>query len=204
MGNPWITIWIKPRATIRQILDTDPKRMVLWLAIAGSFAAGLERASIQNLGDKLPIPAILILSALGGLVGGPLTLYLGGALLKWTGRWIGGQATAPEVRAALGWANVPLIWGLLLWIPEGALLGPELFTSQATRIIEGNPSLGIALMGLGVVEVVLGIWGFVVLLKCLAEAERFSAWKGLGNLLLAGGIVVVPLILITLLVTAIL
>lgn len=193
MGNPWIALWIKPRATIRKILDTDPKRMVLWLAMAGGFASGLDQASIRNLGDQFPLAAILAYSALGGLVGGPLTLYLGGALVKWTGRWIGGQATAPEVRAALGWANIPHIWRLPLWIPQWVLLGPELFTSQATRI-EGNPSLGITLMGLGVVEAVLGIWALVILLKCIGEAERFSAWKALGNLILAGVVFTVPIV----------
>ena len=41
------------------------------------------------------------------------------------------------------------------------------------------------------VEVVLGIWGFFVGLKCIAEVHRFSAWRAFAATLIPAAIAVV-------------
>ena len=61
----------------------------------------------------------------GGAIGGLIGVYLMGALLKITGRWIGGLGDWSAVRAAVAWAQVPAIWAILLWLPRAALLGGE-------------------------------------------------------------------------------
>ena len=44
---------------------------------------------------------------------------------------------------------------------------------------------------------VIGIWGFVLLCNAIAEVQGFySAWRGLGNLLLSVAVIVVPLMAI--------
>lgn len=45
------------------------------------------------------------------------------------------------------------------------------------------------------VEMVLGIWGMVLLCNTIAEVQGFrSAWAGLGNTILAGLLLIVPLL----------
>ena len=79
--NPWLSIWMRPRATMRHILDTDPGGYVLALAAAGrGSAAQLDRATQRNAGDVLSLPTILVLAVILGPIGGILVLYLGGAL----------------------------------------------------------------------------------------------------------------------------
>jgi hypothetical protein len=56
---------------------------------------------------------------------GIIHLDIGGAILRWTGSWFGGQASSEEVRAAIAWSSVPRIWALLLLIPELALFRNE-------------------------------------------------------------------------------
>ena len=51
--NPWFSIWLQPRATMQQILDTDPARLVLMLAIIAGFFEALDQAVIQDLGDRM-------------------------------------------------------------------------------------------------------------------------------------------------------
>ena len=53
--NPWFTIWTRPRATMRSILDTDPKHMVMVLAMLAGFAQALDKASLRHVGDWLPV-----------------------------------------------------------------------------------------------------------------------------------------------------
>jgi hypothetical protein len=54
--------------------------------------------------------------------------------------------------------------------------------------------MAIPMIGIGLVEVVLGVWSVVLLCQTIAEVQGFrSAWKGLGNVLLAGLVIGVPL-----------
>lgn len=108
--NPWVSIWTTPRATIQHIVDTDPERWVMVLAAISGFAQVLDRASMRNLGDKMEWPAILLVAAIAGPITGIISLSLGGALIRWSGSWIGGNASSQNIRAAIAWSSVPIIW----------------------------------------------------------------------------------------------
>src|SRR5271157_2600712 len=62
--NPFLTIWTRPRATIRGILNTNPTYLVLPLAMAGGVIQALGRAAQMNAGDQLPLARILIMAVL--------------------------------------------------------------------------------------------------------------------------------------------
>jgi len=153
----------------------------------------LDKASSNNVGDRWSFSAIILLSLIIGPLRGVVTLYVGGVIFGWIGRLLGGQGSTVEVRAAIAWSQTPLIWVSLLWIPELWLFGPEMFTAN-TPIIDSNPLLLFTLFGFGVIEIIVGLWVFVVFLKCLGEVHRFSAWKALATTLL-------PLVVIFVLIT---
>lgn len=199
--NPWISIWTKPRETIQQIVSSNPTRMVLLLAAISGFSSALDRASIRSLGDRLDMPMIFAIAAVAGPIGGILALYLGGALLRWTGAWIGGNGSAQNIRAAMAWSGVPLIWALLIWIPQLALVGEELFTSATPRL-DADESLLFSYLGLSLIEIIIAVWALVVFLKCVGQVQGFSAWKALGNALLSALVIAVPIMAIALLVSA--
>ena len=184
--TPFFSIWVRPRRTMRAIIDSNPQRLVLVLAALSGFGSALDNASTSSIGDgnSIPVVAIVALSAVAGSLGGILTLYVGGFVMKWAGRPLGGRATQVEVRAALAWSTVPLIWALPLWIPELALAGREMFTT-ATPILAASPLRAVLLVLVVLLEVVLGIWSFVLFLKCLGEVHGFSAWKSLAAVLLS-------------------
>ena len=193
--NPWFSMWLHPRRTIRRIVETNPDRLVLLLAAVGGIVEALINASSDSKGENMSLQAILLTSLIGGPLMGVIGLWLGGALLRWTGGWIGGQADSRRIRATLAWANVPLVWSLLLWIPALLLFGAELFAA-ATPILDASTMLSGLYMvfsfGIGIVS----IWAFVVFLHALGEVQGFSAWKALGNSILAGLVVLVPLLAI--------
>jgi len=193
--NPWISIWTKPRATIQQVIDTDPIRLVVLLAALQGISSTLDRASTRSLGDKHELSTILLIAVTIGPLAGLLSLYIGGALVRWTGKWIGGIGSSATVRAALAWSGVPLIWTLPIWIPELLLFGDELFTSETPRM-DSSGTLLFSYLGFTLVELVIAIWTFVVLLKCVGQVQGFTAWKALGNLLLAVLVIIVPILII--------
>ncbi|MDF2548239.1 MAG: hypothetical protein K0R93_3137 [Anaerosolibacter sp.] len=199
--NPWISIWTKPRATIRQILDSKSQAYINILAMAGGIATALDKASEKNYGDTNGVFSILIMAIFGGAIGGLITLYIGSALIYWTGKWIGGQGEYDEIKVAAAWANVPLIWGLLLWIPTIALYGSAYFSSDLADL---GYSMGLSIFAiiLSIIAVILGVWSFIIQLKCLGEAQRFSAWKALGNIILSVLVIIVPILLLVVLLSA--
>ena len=165
---PLLTIWTKPRATIRRIVDSNPKKYVILLAILSGVEAILDGLE-QRVGlDFVPLPGVFLYAAILGSIVGVLTLYLGGSLLRWTGSWLGGQATVVQVRAAMAWGSVPRISLLILWFPRVAL----------SHTSEHAPGSDYSLP-FTTVDWIVTLWGVFVFLKCIGEVHRFSAWKSL-------------------------
>ena len=195
--NPWFSMWLHPRRTIRQIVEADPGRLVLVLAAVGGIVEALTNATSDSQGDNLSLRTILLTALIAGPLMGIVGLWLGSILLRWTGGWIGGQADSRRIRTALAWANVPLLWSLILWGPALLLFGAELFTT-ATPIIEASSMFaGLYLVfsfGIGI----FSLWAFVVLFHALGEVQGFSAWRALLNTILAILAVAIPLIVLAL------
>lgn len=182
-GNPWRSIWIRPRETVRYLVQRGPGPMVLVLAALGGISQFLDRASIAAMGDTYTTSFIVLLAILLGPALGIIGLYIGGWLFAWTGRWIGGQGSAPDVRIALAWATVPVVFGLLVWMFNLAVIGGDLFTTYMPGV-EARPILAIVMMFTGLITIALGIWSLVIMLHGIAEVHGFSAWKALGTVLL--------------------
>lgn len=199
--NPWFSIWTRPRATIQQIVDTDPNRLVIALSMLIGVTQVLDRASARSLGDRLSLGAILGTALVLGPFLGPITVQIFAWLLSWTGRMLGGRAPLSNIRAALVWGNVPALWAALSFIPAIAVLRHEIFTSETPQI-ESNFMLLLTLLGVGVVQVVGGIWTIFAICNALGQVQGFSAWRALANSLLALLVVLVPVVLIALLVLA--
>jgi len=191
---PWLEVWIRPRKVVRSFLDSsNPTRYMILIAwFAGMFSV-LDRASEKSALDNMPALALLPLVVIGGFLGGLLALYLGGALFKWVGSWLGGTGTHEDMRVAVtrGYNTLSIIIGLL-WIPNLLLAGGDMFT-EATPRLDNHIFLSLSLLVITLVELALIIWGFVVGLHAIGEAHRFSAWK---SLLAAFIIIIMVLILI--------
>ena len=136
---------IRPRATIREILDTDPTRLVIVLAMLGGALNALDRAAIKSLGDDLSVPMIFAPAIPVGMIAGVIAVYLGGTLIRWTGSWLGGQASSVQVRAALAWGHMPAYWAGLLWLPYLGFFGDEIFMSEMPSV-EARPWLMLVLI----------------------------------------------------------
>ena len=136
----------------------------------------------------MDLPTLLVMALLVGPLFGILGAYVGGWLLRWSGRLLGGSARPAEIRAAIAWSGVPYVASMLLWIPELLLFGEELFT-EATPRLDAAPELQGLLLVFVAVELTAALWAFVAFLKCLGEVQGFSAWRALLNLLLPGVLV---------------
>ena len=61
-SSPWLSIWTRPRATLRLILATDPRRGVFRLAALGGIAEFFSLCTREGIGDTYSIAVLLALS----------------------------------------------------------------------------------------------------------------------------------------------
>jgi hypothetical protein len=195
--HPWFSMWIRPRSTVRAIIEANPAYGVIPLAAISGVIDILNRAAMRDLGDKVPFESILLGALVLGPAAGVVGLYIASWLLRLTGGWLGGQGDARSLRTAIAWGGVPGVWAGLLWVPQLLLIGEEMFTAATPRL-EANPGLALFLLSTALLELVVMIWGFVVALKAVGEAHLFSAWRALGASVLAMLVVIVPVVLLLL------
>ncbi|MGA9722346.1 MAG: YIP1 family protein [Candidatus Binatus sp.] len=210
--SPYVGICIRPRATIRAIVDRDPTDRVITLVLIAAAIGALTNAihsynynptAFTIAGKPIPVmaPHTSQLMSFWGLAVWPLLavpfLYINGALLRWSGSLLGGTAKAVEVRAAIAWPSVLTIVIALASFVVGFLAPPP---SQPPA----SPSMNAALqywrsiLPYLIISAPLWLWWWIVSLKCLGEVHRFSAWRALGTtligFLLLGGVLVVVFI----------
>ncbi len=193
--RPFQTIWLHPRRTVRRIVALEPELHVVLLVCLAGVGRTLDRASMRNAGEALSVQAILAIACVFGPIGGLIGLWVGSHLIRLAGTMIGGQGERTQIKTAIAWASVPSVFALALWVPQILLFGSDLFT-EATPRLDSQPLLWIPFIAISIAEVVLGVWSFVLLCNTVAEVQQFySAWRGFGNLILAGLLLVVPMMI---------
>lgn len=174
--TPFFTIWTEPRATIRRIVEADPKRNVIALAAIGPAIGALARQwsaaldSNANLSALWPIEVAfrVVFAAVLGVV----SIYISSVILRWSGGLLGGVASRVEMRAALAWTQVPAITAEIVLL-IAVLSGIPIPKPADVVALQIDP----AFYKVGVIEGVLAIWGSIVGVYCIAEVHRFSAWR---------------------------
>lgn len=182
--SSWLSMWTSPRATIRAIVQENPKKGI-W---ALSFIYGLT--SLFNGFQSFPIAmqigligmivVTVILAAFWG--------YLVFAVWSWItvliGKLFKGKGTFQTVRAAYAWSCVPLSINALLWILLVIFYGNLLFYGpQQHSMLSGSAVTILFLILIG--KIVFAIWSIVLFLQALAEVQGFSVLRAIGNVIVA-------------------
>lgn len=178
--NPWKSIWMHPKETMRHILDNYPTRFIHLLAIGGAFTRVVSFA-LNWYSWWLTGIIWVCLAIFSGL----FFLYIFGGLLKWTGGWLDGKASYQDIRASIAWAQIPV---LAFFIVEVIILA----------IAKGNGSSIFYATAL----FVFGLWSAIILLCCLAEAQQISFFKALINYIIASVILIAAIVIVVVMVTA--
>ena len=182
--RPFFSIWVEPRETIRGIVEADPTRNVIGLAMVSGALQRLELAWFRALSHPESIGAFFPISvalrvALGAFIG-VVGIYVGAWLIRVFCGILGGIASLVDMRAALAWSTVPGITAAsasIVLVLFGALSPPEF---KHGRI----PVMSASTVELGLLNFTLTLWGFIVQMKCVGEVNRFSALRALAAVLL--------------------
>jgi hypothetical protein len=183
--SPFLSIWFTPRKAIRQLVDSyDPK--ITWLLAAiGGVKEILNWASIFKLGNHYSLETIGLFVLLVGPLFGLISIFILSFMVLKTGEWFGnGKGTIQGIRAAIVWANLPVIVTMPLWIFRIMLLGNIAF-GDFSSVIKANPMIALPLGLIGLIQGIGGIWCFILSLVCISEVQGFSKMNAFANMLVA-------------------
>ncbi|MCM1992217.1 Yip1 family protein [Oceanirhabdus seepicola] len=189
--NPWFSIWIEPKKTIRYIVNNDIKGFIIILAMLSGIMQSLNIVSSSNLSNivnfnsTISVIIMFVACIYLGSIGGILSLYLFSGIIKWIGKSLGGQAEGDEIRAAIAYGSVPFIMTSALSIPALLVFSKYISTNYSWFIL------------FAIIQFVGSIWTIVVGLNCLGEVQGFSVWKALINKVLAGLIILISILALT-------
>src|SRR5690606_31133247 len=167
------------RATIRQVMRTDPRRHVILVTALGGACDIIDPELIAD--ESLDIILVKFIGQM--LFGGAVALvglFLMGWMVKVVARWFGGVGTALHTRAALGWGYVPVVWAFPLLMVFNILL-------VAVPIDGGDGKILLAVyLVAAFIMLLIGIWQLIITSCAVAEVYQFTGFGGFGILLLAG------------------
>ena len=182
--KPWISIWVKPRQTVRAIINYNVKYRFFLLSLLYGLPTVLQMAQNFSLGSILALPAILLLCLIASPLLGALGLVVCSAFLTWTGRFLGGKSTFAEMRCAFSWINATNLVTVAVWVALIAQFKEVIFYEGFVRM----PMTVMEATWLSVyflIQLVVAIWSFILLLQAVSEVHGFSIWKSLINVVIA-------------------
>ncbi|MBI5274701.1 MAG: YIP1 family protein [Chlamydiales bacterium] len=178
--NPWWKIWFAPRQTISAILATNKSYGFKRICFVYGFVMCLNIARSMFLGSSYSLLAILIASIVLAFPFGFITISISSGLFYWIGKLFKGRGSFYDVRGAVTWSNVTSIVTALSWILLMVLYGTQIFT-QDFMLKQLPKTDAMILQGVSILQLVLGVWGLVILLHAYGEAQGCSAWMSLLN-----------------------
>ncbi|SMO72922.1 Yip1 family protein [Melghirimyces algeriensis] len=177
--NPWLSIWIQPKETIRELLHKQSKLPII-LALLFGIIMILDHMSNRDWGDSVPLFFIFFSTFILGPIIGFVGWFVASGVFFGLARLFGGTATFLETRLAVAWATIPYVLKGTLWIPQLFIFGREMFTSD-TPVMDSSLILILLFFLFSLLELVILIWHVIILSHAIGEVHQISAWKGFAS-----------------------
>lgn len=182
--KPWLSIWVKPKQTIRAIINYNVKYRFFVLSLLYGLPTVFQTAQNLSLGSVFSLPAIILFCLILAPILGAIGLLLCTLFLTFTGKWLGGKSTFLEMRCAVSWTNSTNLVTVLIWIALMAhfkeVIFYEGFVKMPMTVAEAS-WLTIYFF----IQLIAAVWSFVLLVLGVSEVHKFSIWKALFNIVIA-------------------
>ena len=186
-GKDLLTILYQPRETMRRVLAMRDRWSWQIVALA-AVCASVDDPDFRRLKASLPtlstasIVLIAIGSVVGVMIGWTLVLFLLAWLATFVSKVLGGMAPVRDVRTALAWSMVPMVWTILYRIPFSIyshhIIGDRNGSPRevlANLLANGGCSLILIVLAVKIVTVIWVLW---IASASIAEAQQFPTSKG--------------------------
>lgn len=182
-NNFLFKLFSTPRKVFEYIDQSQTQRFLYAILFITGVAKSLDRASLKNFGDEYSLTFILGSSLVFGGLFGWIGLYLYSALMYWTGELIDGKAESTQsIFRTIGYAAFPSFLAFIPLLIQIFFLGNDVFTS-ADYTFDLSSIVSIGLVLLSILQLLLGIYSFVLIVIGLSVVQQFSIGKAILNLL---------------------
>jgi hypothetical protein len=182
--NPWISIWVEPRSTIRKIVLENPNQSIWPLGFIYGFLSLLNSFQSVAIGTMMGMVPVFIIA----LIIAPFWGYAAFSIWSWVvcriGKWLKGEGDFRAVRAAFAWSCVPLVVNICLWFLMILFFGAAFFfhSQDVYPISTQQTSLLFLIL---IAKVVVAVWSLVIYLNALAEVQNFSILRAIFNVIIS-------------------
>jgi hypothetical protein len=197
-----VTILYRPRATMRRILE-QRHRWAAQVTILAFVCASINEINVQDVASELPGLrlgpgiALLALSIIAGAIAWVVALYIMAWIATPVGRLLGGTGSVRDVRAALGWGLVPIVWSIAYRLPFTLFAHhfheearPDAHQFLMRFISHGGCSMVVLYLFF---QLLFALWCVGVGSFTVGIAQKFSTEKGFVNVVIA---IVLPFLVI--------
>ncbi|HEU63929.1 MAG: hypothetical protein KR126chlam4_00769 [Candidatus Anoxychlamydiales bacterium] len=182
--NPWLKMWVKPKTTIRKVVDYNPNFRLFFLSAIYGFVSLLSSSQSFALGTTFHFFLVLFLSIIIAPLWGYIVFSVSSFFIFFTGRWLQGKAKYKEVRSAIAWSNAPMIVNVVLWILLLFIFREDILRDfPATFVFSKAQRVFLFLILL--CQLVVSVWIIVLYINALSEVQKFSIGKAILNILIA-------------------
>lgn len=182
--NPWISMWTKPKDTIRKIVDVNPNYKLFTLSSIYGFVSLIGSSQSFSLGEKLNTFLILISCIILAPLWGYLIFSSASYFIFFTGKWFKGIAKYSQIRCAVAWSNVPMIVNLFIWLMLFMVFKGDILKDFPVNYAFSNFER-VFLFIMMLAQLGISIWIIILYVNSLAEVQKFSVGKAILNLLIA-------------------
>jgi hypothetical protein len=187
-----VTMLYEPRQTMRRVLDTPGRRWTTELIALAFIISSFRDPDIGRLPRTLPdltlgpMLAFIALVLIAIAVCWVLVFYLIAWLVTLVARrFLDGQGVVADVRAALAWALVPMVWSIVFRVPlavyRSRLIISGTSNLQITLDLLQSGTLSVALIAAALKFIFL-LWMIALAAINVSEAMRFETWKAFSAL----------------------
>jgi hypothetical protein len=193
-------MWTSPKKTIRRVIDTNPDSKLWLLSIIYGLPMMFYYAQQASLGQSNNLASILVICFIGAVIFGFIGINIGAFFLHFTGKWIGSKSSFKEVRSAVAYSNVTNMASIVIWMVLMSLVGSQVFMIDFPYAASVGAMAGLMNL-IFLIQFVVAIWSLVIFIGALAEAQKFSNFKAVINVLLPIGLMVAFLWVVGLILT---
>lgn len=190
ISNPWITMWFRPKQTIRAVIEDDPTRGIIAITTALALENFFFYGHIWSIGLRPHFFWIVIFGLICSPFLGYLWVFIVSHIFFYTGSWFKGKAPLQHLKAAVAWSKIPALGILLSWICMLVMEPDEAFIYEGG----GNPYTTI----FHFLNLVFAIWSMILLIGTIQEVQKFSLGKSLCNIVVAWTFFSIPFTLLLL------
>lgn len=171
--NPWLSMWTKPRETIKSVINTEKQISIYFLSALFWFQIVLPIIFKVKYFDFLQIRSssylLIALSVVISFVIGFVWLYFMGFVLSIIGKFLDGEASKKQIRIALAWSYLPLSFVLVMWLIL-YVFSFDLFEWY----LKSSSTFFIYL-----IIFIVNVWSFILMIQAFRQAQGFSLIKSI-------------------------